>query len=355
MNLTSLSYSKMIKNVANVIKCGRTPMIWGPPGVGKTSLALEVGNIIGKEKVLIIESCLYSPTDFHVAVPENGKLVDYVYDIPENSLVVVDDITMAEEFQMKSIIKMVFEKRLGNHTINNVDFIMTGNRVEDLTSSYDLLSTIKTRVVHFELKPDVEEWISWAVNNNIRKEIISFLLAHPNMFLENPKESRTWATPRTWHILSDVINSCYSYDSRISPDRDMEAIVCGCVGNEVGSHFCNFLKYMYSFSPKEALKQGSIVVQGENSSDDRMCIYARLMSLAEYVYDKVYENTFTKEEADGLGKIFSALNGEYKTLFFRRIAKFGKVLDLSIVTILVNNFKLPLEKYMKDVMKASNK
>lgn len=344
--MLTVGYQELKEMVVSVIKAGRTPMIWGAPGIGKSSLAEDVKNELKRDKLIVIESCLFSPSDLFVNIPENGVIKEYVYNIPKNSVVLIDDITLAEEFQMKSILKMVFEKRIGNVPLTDVDFIMTGNRLKDLTGVNEMISTLKNRVVQFELKPKFEDWLVWA-DGKIRNEIISFLFAHPDQFFHEPMEGKdSWPTPRSWHIFSDVINNLSSEEKdKLDLDK-VHLIGCGTIGNETSTHFYNFMKYRYNFSPKKSLETGSI---GEG---DRMELYSRILSLAEYVIN----NQLSKSEGENLNKIYKNLSGEYKSLFFKRLIKRkGGSLDLSVVLKLMREHNLDFCDFIDDINREIKK
>lgn len=110
--------------------------------------------------------------------------------------------------------RVIADRRLGS----NVFSLAAGNRLCDNAHTFDMPDPLKDRFTEVELEVNAEEWLKWAINNNINSHIISFITwkkTYLYKISENGADKST--TPRGLEVLSKLIGDMsitdeYTYD-----------------------------------------------------------------------------------------------------------------------------------------------
>jgi hypothetical protein len=108
---------------------------------------------------------------------------------------------------MAAMTHLIESKRIGDFSFPKDTFIIcAGNRVEDSWLSREVVPELKNRGAHINVEPDLDDWTEWAIKNNIRKDIISFLRymksLNKNYLIRRQEGDDSFASPRTWHYSS---------------------------------------------------------------------------------------------------------------------------------------------------------
>lgn len=298
--------------VLYTIKGGRTPFIWGPPGIGKSALGREVANLLDAN-LYILDVPLLQPTDFCLPVPNHDEKKVYLYPsgfLPEKgpAVVLVEDLPHAKSYQQVPVMQMVLDRRIGAlHFSDDVYFIITGNREEDLAGVNPVPSPLLNRVVHIDMDPDIDEWIEWGKINDIDSDILGFIRAYPDRLLETPKEgNKAWPTPRSWHMLSDILK-VVKKENKLNK---MTQIVASSIGEATANLFSAWVKYLKEVNPEEIIKTGIL------PQTDRVKLFAITQSVTAFLTKKP---SFIDKYAENIQRIFSSLEGEFKVLFLKEL------------------------------------
>ena len=67
---------------------------------------------------------------------------------------------------------------------------------------------LANRFIHLEMKPEFDDWLEWAVNHNIHKDVVGYLtFSKKDLYDFDPKSpSRSFATPRSWSFVSELLS-----------------------------------------------------------------------------------------------------------------------------------------------------
>lgn len=321
------SYKKVEKLVTATVRANRVPFLWGPPGVGKSSLARKIASELGMD-VKILDAALFEPTDFMIPkVDEKTNVVKYYtqdFLLQENTLILIDDLPHAKPYQMIPLFQLILDRRIGNIKLpDSIRFIVTGNREEDFAEVNPIPTPLLNRFVHFELEPSVDEWLEWAISNNVDNRIVAFLTAYPAEFVHMPKEGvRAWPTPRSWHMLSDLLKTDENSDS-------VYEFSIATIGESTGSLFTTFVRLFMSLNPENILNSPDVKF---NSKQE---MYAAILSVAQFLSRK--DRKFITTEKVGIIRFYNSLTGEYKLLFgraFKLFATKNPVVVVELVNIL---------------------
>lgn len=196
----------------------RPVFIWGAPGIGKSTVVQKVSNSWGMECVTLLGSQL-APEDL-IGVPQISKNsfgMDVSKFIPPSVLVrqepfvlFLDELNLASNEVRKAFYSLILDQRVGELVLPKGSIVIgAGNRAADSALVGQLNSALVSRMVHVTMAVNNKIWLNWAKNNNIYPLIIDFISANPSCLSTEipPAEEKVFSTPRTWHALSDILNS----------------------------------------------------------------------------------------------------------------------------------------------------
>lgn len=129
---------------------------------------------------------------------------------------------------------------------DNVFMVATGNLGDEDGTDVECFDTaLNGRLIHIEHTLTLDEWIEYWAKDNIQPIILKYLSVNPEMFYrcvdERDSKEQAYASPRTWHFMSDYITANYSMGA--DPNiwlKEMQVIGNGYVGS---ANF-NFLRYV---------------------------------------------------------------------------------------------------------------
>src|SRR5688572_27617098 len=184
-------------------------LLLSPPGVGKSEMVYQaaaemnlpcrslLGTQIAPEDVsgiprIVGERSVFCPP--RVLLPEN----------PEPFCLFLDELPACAPDVQKAFYSLLLERRLGEHTLPKGTWVVAaGNRMQDRALVRALSSALVNRVTILHLRVDAEEWLAWAVKNNVREDIRAFVSYMPDALMRPvPAEPVPFSTPRAWALLS---------------------------------------------------------------------------------------------------------------------------------------------------------
>lgn len=249
-------------NLANAKKGKdrRGLFIWGPPGVGKSSLVKQVAKEYNL-KVIDIRLSQIEPTDLRgIPVPQkengrtvvdwavpkqfpwpkegsleaefeemaliDGKLQKHKYD---GAVILLDELPNAPQTVQAASYQLVLDGKLGEYVVpSNVVVMAAGNRETDKGGTFKLNSPLANRFTHVEMVANHDDWEAYAVTAGVHPHVVSFVgSAKENLYTFDPKSGeKAFATPRSWEAVSDILNNCHNLSDSIRI-----ALIAGCVGS----------------------------------------------------------------------------------------------------------------------------
>ncbi len=275
----------------------RPAFLWGAPGVGKSRLVDECGEIVIKIKknngddtyrVLDIRTCQQDPVDVR-GIPSVSDGVT-IWNIPDflptegSGIIFLDEFVQAAQAVQNPWSQLILDGRLGNYIKpKGFQIIAAGNRQKDRAASHALPMHLANRFIHFELQVDLDDWVKWALSHNIRTDVISFLRFRPALLHDFDPTSRKMAypTPRTWEFVSQIMDT--------KPPKGLEfAMVSGTVGEGAAAEYMGFLKIFRKIEHPD-----KIIMYPEKAAvhdDDPATMYATCGSLAKKASEQTIGN-----------------------------------------------------------------
>jgi hypothetical protein len=287
----------------------RTVSIEGSPGGGKTTLVHEVAEELG---VPCIEK--HMPTmlveDFGILFPDHKEAQSLHYKLPdwfpvkgkapERGILLFDDRNQASNDLQKVLANICQARTL--HGVSMPDgwqVISTGNRQSDRAGANRVLSHLRNRETVLELDTHLDDWTQWAIDHNVRPEVVSFIRFRPGLLHDFDPQRDQNATPRSWvDGVSDVIGT-------VPSDAEFECFK-GAVGEGAAAEFVGFLRIFRKLPNPDA------VLLNPTAGDvptDPATLYALSGAIAERATDGNFERVCTY--AERMPPEFSVLTVSY--------------------------------------------
>ena len=330
------------------------PFLWGPPGIGKTDLVNQLAQEIGA-RVIVLKASELRPEDlagvpfpyeegwtqFHplrqlleltqgypllararfAKLKANGDLPDGAeFEEPDQSKVVLflDEFSNAQPDMVAPFQYLVLNRRIGGiegHLLrDNVRIIAAGNREQDMAMTHDLTTPLKSRFMHIEVEPSLDEWIVWARENEVLSTIMAFVRQRESQFHDfDPKtKDRTYPCPRSWAMLSDALNGLDATDLSVERMRTLRRRQAeGLVGPGAAAEYIKFEDVAVAAPTAEDIIASPLDVSTfEEQPDIAMVAIENLISAVRRHPDRFVDS----------GLVYVArMHAEYQTIFHTAI------------------------------------
>jgi hypothetical protein len=235
----------------------RPVFIWGPPGVGKSSLVEQFAASLGLECVALLGSQL-APEDL-IGIPRIDGAVSRFYPpsmiVRERGFVLfIDELNIASQEIQKAFYSLILDQRIGEYRLPAGSIIIgAGNRAHDAALARQMPSALVNRMVHVHLKASHREWLEWAEANGIHPWVLDYVRSRPTQLATEipPAKEEPFSTPRSWHAVSDAL---HAFGDAIAPHH-LDAVLFGSVTRDHAVGFKAFLKQIRNqFSVHRILK-----------------------------------------------------------------------------------------------------
>lgn len=231
------------------------------PAMGKSSIVKQLANQMGLE-LIDLRLTQLQPYDLAGLVYPNKEKDNFKYlpldlfpletdAVPDGKkgwLLFLDEFNSADRYTAAAAYKLLLDREIGNYKLHSeVRIICAGNNLTDGAIANNLGTAIQSRVIHLELDLDSKQWLNWLAKqkdwNNLIYTFLNFRPETINNF-DPEKEVITYASPRTWELLSKQLNAgLLELKSEV-----YTPIIMGTVGDTAGYEFISFLE-IYSTLP----------------------------------------------------------------------------------------------------------
>ncbi|MDG1892949.1 MAG: MoxR family ATPase [Verrucomicrobiota bacterium] len=210
----------------------RSVMIWGPPGIGKSSIVAGVAT----ERHLQLTDLRLSqlaPTDLRglpVAGERTARWLPPEF-LPREGrgILFLDELNLAPPAIQGIAQQLILDRCVGNYQVPP-DWVIwaAGNRREDRASVHQMPAPLANRFLHFEVEPDFVSFRQWALEKGLNEQVLSFVSFRPELLHHHDAGHAAWPSPRTWEMASEL----HTIGTHIAP----------AVGDPAALEFESFLK-----------------------------------------------------------------------------------------------------------------
>lgn len=297
---------------AIALQSGVPPLLWGMPGIGKTSFTNAVGKALGLHVETVITS-IREPSDFgglpiigrgangaptlEYAPPDWGVILANL----KAGILFFDECSCAAPATQSAMLRVVLEKRVGPLQLPMTILIgASANPTESAAGGWDLAAPLANRFCHLDWAVDPEAWIdgtlsgwptprvprlpdTWQMHIPHALSLVASYIRHrPDKLAQLPKDEaqagRAWPSPRSWTMAGTLIAACQALGEEGKPH--LVPLVSGCVGGGHGIEFHTWLKALDLPDPKALLANPSSLKVPSNRGD---MLFAILNSVVAYV------------------------------------------------------------------------
>jgi MoxR-like ATPase len=355
-NPDELSEAQIAQQAAAIaVQSGVPTILWGAPGIGKTTWLEALGEAMDAEVFTVIGSTK-DPADIGGIMKLDGSLVPPVWaqeiraraDQGKRSVLFLDEFTSMSPLVHAAMLRVVREKIAGELNFDPksgplrgeaCSVVAAANPSGEGAGAIDLPPPAANRMLHIKwpepsgiiwglglmlgwARPRLfslpKDWRKTSEAMSAKEDIAAFLRRREELFMMMPKTQTerglAWPSPRTWDMAAEALGA----GRAVWAPMDVQALlVKGCVGEGPGGEFMNWIKERDLPDAEEVMLDPTIW-DVKNARSDQ--IYAVGQSLVAAVQRKPSEERFL-QAWDVVGYVVDETN--------KVDAMFTTVLDLT--------------------------
>ena len=228
--------TRIAKVVDHVLSTRWPAFIWGPPGVGKSSVVRKVADA-RKLQLLDIRASLLDPTDLRGIPTVSGDKARWCppsflpHDPDSEGLLFFDELNSAPPLVQASLYQLSLDSLVGEYVLpEKWRILAAGNRAEDSSITFRMPAALSNRFIHLDYEVDFDDWRKWAVDSDIHPLVLGFLSTRQELLFNMEKAEKGFPTPRSWEMVSDLLRS-------FGVAKDAQDILVGTVGEGASIEF----------------------------------------------------------------------------------------------------------------------
>jgi len=198
-----------LKNYLNLLIAQNlyiSTMIWGAPGIGKSSI---VGQLAREHSIEFVDLRLsqLAPTDLRglpVAIDGISKWYPPEF-LPRSGkgILFLDELNMAPPAMQGVAQQLILDRKVGSYTVPEGWFVWAaGNRKEDRAAVFDMPAPLANRFLHLQVEPDFDSFKVYALEVGVDEQIIAFLSYRTTLLHKIDPQQPAWCSPRSWVMAS---------------------------------------------------------------------------------------------------------------------------------------------------------
>jgi hypothetical protein len=253
----------------------RPVFLWGPPGIGKSSLVRAFADSLGLPCVTLLGTQL-APEDL-IGVPElrDGRSR---FAPPESIArtepycLFLDELNAATPEVQKAFYSLILDRRIGTYELPAGSIVLgAGNRATDNALARPMASALVNRLVHVHLRANATDWLAWALRSGMHPWVVDYVTQRPDqLWVKPPKAEEPFSTPRSWHMLSDAL---YSYGDDVAEEL-VRVLAHGTLTTAHASGFCAYVKTVRHRYGLDAIVRGDVTWPRRPADRDLLFFFA---------------------------------------------------------------------------------
>lgn len=188
-----------------------TYLLLGKPGGGKSALCRDIGSTMGFDRIVEFNASLRDPVDLLGTPRNDGEVTTWKppAEIKQletgRNLLILEELTDANASMQNALCGLIYDRRIGEvHLSSDTYIIASGNRTQDKSGANKLSTKLGNRVRIKEFDENIDDWCSWALDNDIDPVQIQFLRFKPNLLSDFDPNRSINPTPRAWERVAQT-------------------------------------------------------------------------------------------------------------------------------------------------------
>lgn len=265
-NIAKISTSDIRGAILAFYAAHRVPYFVGKPGMSKTAMVRLAAQDIGaafRDPTTGIPACV-PVVELHLASMSEVDVRGYLIPQGDNAvftkpvfwqqvaqsprgILFLDEFPQASHEVQKACAPLIYEGVIGEHKLPpGWLVVLAGNGTEDGAGANTILTHVLNRVFRIEVSPpDVDQWVSWAIDAKLEPEIIAFAKMRPNVVFESEVPSvpdTPWCTPRSLHAVSDFAKAFPGGIRSLASSVTGMALMTGAIGKGAAGELATVVK-----------------------------------------------------------------------------------------------------------------
>jgi MoxR-like ATPase len=251
MNIPPMSIATakatLLEVYADPVLRRRATMLWGPRGVGKSSIVRQVADTLGVP-LTDLRLTTIEPVDLRGAIFADDRIGKTVWFPPEflpaadqpEGILFLDELTAADQRLQISAYSLILDRRVGHYRLPDGWMVVAaGNASFHGAVSHDMGTALADRMVHFNVHTSVDAFLAHALEQGFAPEVMAYLRVRPDRLDDTDAQLAAdhlvGASPRGWEDVSNVLKSTVSEAGR-------RALVQGRLGAANAAEFFGVLR-----------------------------------------------------------------------------------------------------------------
>jgi len=307
---TTVSQKELLDFLLNVA-VARPVFVWGPPGIGKSSIVNQFADEMALPCVSLLGSQL-APEDI-IGVPQiiDGRsrfCPPTMIAREEPYCLFLDELNACSHEVQKAFYSLIQDRRIGDYALPDGSIVIAaGNRANDSAIVKTMSSALINRMVHIHLKVSHRDWLDWAYGNSIHNLVIQYIETRPDhLWTQPPKHEEPFSSPRAWHMLSDAL---HEFGDDITNEQ-LGVLAFGCISPHHAGQFKAFVKQLSGRYRLSAIMSGE--APWPNKPEDRDVLYFLAQSFRAQLLKELPPKKQTS--GNGSGELAHRAKAHVKTL-----------------------------------------
>jgi len=227
----------------------------GEPGIGKSDMLKVIAAAMPGHVPVYVDAALLDLGDLQLPVPDlQRRIIEFLPNalFMANGPIVlmIDELGKAPKSVQNALLPMLLERRIGSHYLPAGSLVFATTNLASDGVGDRVEAHARNRVCWVTIaKPTADEWIQWAIDNNISAEVVTWVREYPhclasydeadqtdNPYIFDPKRIKpSFVTPRSLAKASLIVESRHRLDGAFIPAligtvgesaaRDMQAYI----------------------------------------------------------------------------------------------------------------------------------
>lgn len=223
----------------------RPTLLWGPPGVGKSSVVRQLA-AQAEDQFIDIRGSQMDPVDLRgVPFVQQGVTLwatPAFFPKGGEGILFLDEIDKCPAAVQTALLQLCLDRRVGEYQLPDGWWVVAAaNRTEDKAGSQRLISPLLNRFVHIDVDVSPSDWLNWASDREVEPTVRGFINFKPDMLhsFDPRSNERAFPTPRSWEFASQIIRGR-------APEHLLHDLLAGTVGSGAAAEYMAFRNYYLS-------------------------------------------------------------------------------------------------------------